>query len=390
MSSLRAAMAQDQTPHAHWAIYLLVLGLALAIAWAALAQVDVVTRADARVVPDGREQVIASLEGGILRKLSVREGDEVQPGDELAQIDPTRVEAQQNEGRAKRLALLAATARLQAEAAGQPLHFPPELRGVPGLTAGETAAYTARRRSLDEALSSNQRSVALLLGEVEVAERMSASGLLSNVELMRLQRQVNEMRLQGQERINRFRQDASSELVRVQTELAQLDEQLAGRDDVLRRTVIRSPVRGLVKNIRTATLGGVVAPGAPMLEILPLGARILVEARVKPADIGWVQVGQTAKIKLSAYDYNVYGGLEGRIEYVSPDAMGDTERPNASDATYYRARISADRSTLRAQGHPLEVRPGMTGTAEISTSERTVLSFLLRPMMKSREAFRER
>ncbi|MEY4564425.1 MAG: hypothetical protein RLZZ618_3702, partial [Pseudomonadota bacterium] len=183
---------------------------------------------------------------------------------------------------------------------------------------------------------------------------------------------------------------ASTDLVKVQTDLAQLEEQLAGRADVLRRTVLTSPVRGLVKNIRSGTIGGVISPGAPIMEIVPISSRVLIEARVKPKDIGFIRVGQSAEVKLAAYDYTTYGGLKGKIEYISPDALGDTERQGANDQTYYRVLVRSERSTLKQGSKPLQVLPGMTANVEVRTGERSVLSFLLRPMMKSREAFKER
>ena len=209
------------------------------------------------------------------------------------------------------------------------------------------------------------------------------------MEVIRLLRQENDLHLQVQERENRFRQEASTELVRVQTEMAQINEQLSGRADVLRRTVLKSPVRGLVKNIRIATIGGVIAPGAPVMEIVPIGNRILIEARIKPSSIGFVRVGQPVEIKLSAYDYTMYGGLKGRIETISPDALGDTERGAAADATYYRALVRTDSSSLTAHGKALPVIPGMTGSVEVRTGERSVMSYLLRPMLKSKEAFQD-
>lgn len=389
MADVRAAMVAEATPKTAWALYLMAIVVASAIAWAAVARVDEVTRADARVVPDGREQVIASLEGGILRELNVREGQQVSEGQELAQIDPTRFEAQQNEGQAKRLALRGTVARLTAEAFGRALEFPKDVAAVPSIVEGETDAYTARRRAMDVAAATNGRNVGLLMKELSVAEAMSAKGLMSEVEVMRVRRQVNDLQLQNAERINRFRQDASTDLVRVQTELAQLDEQMAGRADVLRRTVLTSPVRGLVKNIRTATVGGVVAPGAPIMEIVPISSRVLIEARIKPKDIGFVRVGQKAEVKLAAYEFNTYGGIEGKVDYISPDALGDADKA-AADQTYYRVLLRADRSTLKEKGKPLPVLPGMTGQMEVRTGERSVLSFILRPMMKSREAFKER
>lgn len=223
-----------------------------------------------------------------------------------------------------------------------------------------------------------------------MSERMADKGVLSNVEVMRLRRQANELVLQVQDRINRFRQDASSELVRAQTEMAQLQEQLVVKQDVLSRTVIKSPIRGLVKNIRLATVGGVVQPGAPIMEIVPVSQQVLIEARVKPADIGFVRLGLPVQVKLSAYDFYTYGGLKGRIDYLSPDALTDEPKSSNQDNSYYRALIRAEVSTLKQAGQPLPVIPGMTGTAEMRTGEQTVLGYVLRPLMKSKEAFTER
>jgi adhesin transport system membrane fusion protein len=358
--------------------------------WASLAKVDQITKADGRIVSDGREQVIASLEGGILSNMMVREGMLVEKGQDLLQLDPTRVEAQQNEGLAKRTSLKATVARLQAEATGRPLTFPPEVMNDPAMVQGETESYEARRQALSEAVSVTHRSLGLLQKELRMSERMAASGLMSDVEVMRLQRQVNDMNLQIQERVNRFRQDANAELVRARTELAQIEEQMVVKQDVLRRTTLKAQVRGVIKNIRIGTVGGVVQAGAPIMEILPMGSRVLVEARLKPADIGFIRKGLPVTVKLSAYDYFVYGGLEGVIDYISPDALGEDAKVGAADTTYYRALIRADVSTLKKAGKPLSVIPGMTASVEIRTGERTVLQYLVMPLLKSQEAFRER
>lgn len=388
LSPVHAAQVLEPAPAAMYAVYLMLALLASAIAWAAMTNVDIVSKAPGRVVADGREQVIASLEGGILRELLVREGQQVQEGEELALLDPTRVEAQQAEGQAKRLALRGSIARLAAEASGKPLAFPDDVKQARAVVDGETESYEARRQSLAEAVDLNRRSIGLLQKELAVAEAMSARGLMSEVEVMRVRRQVNDLNLQTQERINRFRQDASAELVKVRTELAMLEEQMVVRDDALRRTTLKSPVRGVVRTIRANTIGGVVTPGSPIMEILPVSSRVLVEARVPPQDIGFIKVGQPVEIKLTAYDYTVYGGLKGTVQSISPDALGDSDK--AESGTYYRALVRADRSTLRASGKPLAVLPGMTGSVEIRTGERSVLSFVLRPMLKSHEAFRER
>ncbi|MBP7665277.1 MAG: HlyD family efflux transporter periplasmic adaptor subunit [Burkholderiaceae bacterium] len=391
LSPLQQAQQHEPAHAATWAVYLMLAALVVALVWAALAQVDMVTRAESRVIPVGREQVIASLEGGILRELKVREGEAVSAGQALALLDPTRVEAQQNEGRLKRLALLATVARLQAEASGKPLVFPKELDEVPQVVQGEKASFEARRRALNEAVGSNQRNQALLEREVALAQSMSAKGLMSEVEVMRLRRQVNDLALVTQERVNRFRQDASAELVKTQTDLTMLGEQQVVRDDMLKRTTLTSPVRGLVKNIRMNTLGGVVSAGAPVMEIVPVDDQVLVELRIKPADIGWVRVGHPVEIKLSAYDFSVYGSLHGTVDTLSPDAMGEGTNPaTGAEASWYRALVRADATQLQAAGKPLTVLPGMVGTAEIRTGRRSVLSFILRPMMKATEAFTER
>ncbi len=390
VADLRAAMVVERLPGTTWTLYLMAAVVGAAIFWAANSNVDEVTRADARVIPDGKEQVIASLEGGILRELFVREGQQVFEGEDLAQIDPTRFESQQNEAQGKRLAMRGTLARLTAESTGKELKFPEDVAKVPSIVEAETDAFDARRLALNEALRTNARNVELLMKELGVSEAMAGKGLMSEVEVMRLRRQVNDLQLQSRERQNKFRQDASTELVKVQADLAQIEEQVAGRADVLRRTVLTSPVRGLVKNIRTNTIGGVVSPGTPMMEIVPVGSRVLVEARVKPRDIGFLRVGQKTEMKLAAYDYAVYGGLQGKIEYISPDALGDADKATP-DATYYRVMVRTERSNMKqANGKPLQLLPGMTGSLEVRTGERSVLSFILRPMMKSKEAFRER
>lgn len=390
LKGVHAAQAQEALPRVTWALYLMAIVVVVALVWSSLVKVDEVTRAEARVVPDGKEQLIASLEGGILREMYVREGMLVQEGQELAQLDPTRVEAAQSESQTKRMALKATIARLKAEASGKAIDFPSELKDFPALREAETDSFVARRHVLDDAVAGISRNIGLLNKELSVAQGLSARGLMSEVEVMRLVRQINDLQQARSERLSRFRQDAVAELTRLQTELAQLDDQAVVRDDQLSRTVLKSPVKGFVKNIRINTIGGVVGPGAPVMEIVPVGPRILVEAKLKPKDVGFIRLGQQVEVKLSAYDYTTYGGLKGKVDYISPDAIGDADRPGAAEQTFYRAMIKADRSTLKQGGKPLPVIPGMTAVVEVKTGERSVLSFLVSPMLKSQEAFRER
>ena len=389
LSAIAAAQVDEKLPKSTWVLYLMLAFVACFVAWAAWAEVDEITRADGRIVPDGKEQVIASLEPGLLGELMVKEGQTVKQGQALLRLDPTRMAAAQNEGELKSASLSATAARLRAEANGTPLKFPDSIRQAKALMAAETEAFESRRRLLDESVAGINRSVALVQRELEMARRMAAQGLMSDVEVMRLTRQTSELAQQRAERINRFRQEAASELVKVQNDLALLQEQRVVRDDQMQRTVLTSPVDGVVKSIKINTLGGVVASGAAIMEIAPMGGRLLIEARVKPRDVGFVAVGQKAEVKLAGYDYNVFGGLHGRVEFISPDALGDADK--GAEATYYRTLVVSEKSTLKPRlGQALPLIPGMAASVEIKTGQRSVLSYLLRPMLKSREALRER
>ncbi|MFK4707731.1 adhesin transport system membrane fusion protein [Roseateles asaccharophilus] len=391
-SALANALADEPLPRSMWALYLLAAAMVVAIVWASIAEVDQISRVQGRVVPEAREQVIASLDSGLLAELKVREGEEVQAGQELARLDPTRVEAQENEGALRRTAMRVAVARLRAEAYGGKFELPADVPAKSEAVALERQAFEARQRLLDEAVSSLDRSIGLLARELKVAQDLSAKGLMSEVEVMRVNRQINDLRQQRQERVSRFRQEASQELARQENELAALDEQQVVRQDAMKRTVLRSPVHGIVKAIRITTLGGVVTSGSPIMEIVPLGPTVLIEARIPPSEVGFIQVGQRAIMKIAGYDYNINGGLEGKIEVISADTLGDNEKLSAAtgDARYYRALVRAEQNTLMRNGEPLPVIPGMAATVEIKTGERTVLSYLLRPLLRSQEALRER
>ncbi len=390
VSPLRAAQQVEGAPATLWALSLMLAVIVAAVVWATVSKVDVIAKAPARVLPDGREQLIASLEGGILRELKVQEGQAVEAGQPLAVLDPTRMAAQRGEGQSRRIALKGAIARALAEStgAGAP-QFPRDVAGNAAVVQGETEAFRARARVLQEALEVNRRNLELLGKELAVAEAMSAKGLMSEVEVMRLRRQVNDLQQQSAERLSRHRQEAAAELVRLRNELALIDEQQVVRDDALQRTVLKSPVRGVVKSIRNASLGGVVSPGGTIMEVVPQGDQVLVELRIKPADIGFVQAGQDVQVKLSAYDYTTYGVMRGRVDVISPDALGDPDK-GGETSTWYRALVRAPSGQLQSLGQALPVRPGMQGSAEIRTGQRTVMSFLLRRILRVQEAFTER
>jgi adhesin transport system membrane fusion protein len=387
-SDLREALLEER---GHGSRYLLLLIgglLACALAWAAVSRVEEITSGQARIVPSSREQVVQSLEGGLIKELLVREGDVVLQGQPLLRIDPTRADSSLREGMSRRLALRATAARLEAESRGTPLAFPPDVVADAALAQNETRTYVARRRTLQESTATLTRSRDLLMREIGMTQPMVERGLVAEVELLRMRRQSNDLEMQIAERANRYRAEAAAELTRVESDLAQVTGVLTARKDQLDRTVVRSPMRGTVTDVRVTTVGGVIQPGEDIMAIVPLDDQLLVEARIAPHEVAFLRPGLAAKVKLSAYDYTTYGALDGEVELISADTVrGD--RPNV-DENHYRVLVRTQGSTLTAAGRPLPIIPGMTATVEIRTGEKTVLDYLLKPVRRSREALRER
>lgn len=389
--------AIELAPRRRYVVVWLVPALiAAALAWAAMSEVEEVTIGSGRVVPSSREQVVQTLEGGILAELLVREGSVVQQGDVLARIDDTRASSSFREADSKALALSASAARLRAEAYGGALSFPDAVRQRPDLVRNETEAYHARRKALADSVAELGRALELAEREAGIISPLVERGLAPEVDLLRVRRQMSDLRLQRAERENRYRSEANAELSRVESELSQVRENLVARRDAVSRTVVRAPMRGTVKNIRLTTIGGVLQPGTDLMELVPLDDQLLVEARIRPADVAFLHPGLSATVKLTAYDYSIYGGLNGVVEHISPDTLRDDTRPGtrpgvAEDANaYYRVMVRTTSATLANKGQPLRIIPGMTVSVEILTGRKTVLSYLLKPVSKAREAFRER
>ncbi|MFK3777610.1 HlyD family efflux transporter periplasmic adaptor subunit [Agrobacterium sp. NPDC089420] len=369
-------------------VQLFVALLVALLVWAYFATLDEVSTGDGRVVPTRREQVIQSLEGGIVATLHVREDQVVEPGQILAQLDPTRSESDVEESAAKYRAALAASARLEAEVKGTPLAFSPTLDLYPVLIAAETELYTARRRALEESLHWVEESLALVRSELKLNEELRAVGAASNVEVIRLRRQMVELELKKVEIRSEYIVRAREELTKVNAEVNSLSPVVTGRADSLARLTHRSPVRGIVKNIEVSTIGGVVPPNGKLMDIIPLGEELLIEARISPRDIAYIHPGQRASVKISAYDYAVYGSLDGQVTTISPDTIQDeVDR----EIYYYRVFIKTEKDALvNAAGREFPIVPGMVATVDIHTGEKTVLEYLIKPFNKAREALRER
>lgn len=393
MHDLHAAMLSQAVPKVRWALYLMALLLVSALTWAHQMRVDEVTQGQGKVISNSGDQLIQSLEGGILARLLVKEGDRVELGQTLLDIDATRANAVYKEGVNKVVALQASAARLRAEAYGRPLVFPPELSRQADVVRNETQAYQARRAALEQGVAELERSLALAEQEVNLSEPLRARGLLSDIEMLRMKRQVNDFRLQIAEKQNKYRAEANADLGRVESELAQSRENVVAKADTARRTTIKSPVKGIVKAIRLSTVGGVIQPAATIMEIVPLDDRLLIETKIRPQDVAFLREGLPATVKVTAYEYGIYGGLDGVVEHISPDTLREESRmavASTGEETYYRVLVRTTRSSLHAAGKELPIIPGMTTTVDIRSGQKSVLDYLLKPVFKAREAFRER
>lgn len=368
-----------------WA-FALILGVS--VVWAYFAALDEVATGNGRVVPTMREQVIQSLEGGILAELNVRQDDIVEPGQILAKLDPTQTESNVEESAARYRAARAKAARLMSEVNQIPLAFPEELNAFPELVAAETELYQARQKSLRETVEWIAQSIELTERELKINESLSNVGAASNVEVIRLKRQLAELQLKQVEVKSQYIVQAREELAQANAEVEALSSVVRGRADTLARTTIRSPVRGIVKNIEVSTLNGVIPPNGKLMDIVPLDDQLLVEARISPRDIAFIHPGQRASVKITAYDYAIYGGLEGKVSSISADTIQDETNPNMF---YYRVFVQTDQDALvNDAGQRFEIMPGMIATVDIHTGSKTVLEYLIKPFNKAQEALRER
>lgn len=364
------------------------LAIAALLLWSWFAEVVEVSTGDGRVIPISREQVIQSLEGGILLDLMVREGDIVEADQILAQMDLTKTESNVEESASRYRATLASVARLEAEANGTPLTFPAELDDYPALITSETRLYQTRRAGLSQTLEGVRKSLALVREELSITESLMAIGAASNVEVLRLKRQISDLELKAGDTRSEYMILAREELAKARAEAQSLESVVRGRFDSLTRLTIRSPVRGIVKDIEITTRGGVIPPNGRLMEIVPLGDQLLVETRISPRDIAFIHPGQPAKVKITAYDYTVYGGLDGQVTLISPDTIRDEAKP---DNVYYRVFIRTDGDALVNQaGTRFPIVPGMIATVDIRTGQKTVFDYLMKPINYAGEALRER
>ncbi|PYG47085.1 adhesin transport system membrane fusion protein [Pantoea sp. AG1095] len=377
--------------HYTGAVRLIVISTALilvAVIWAWFGVLDEVSTGTGKVIPSSRDQVLQSLEGGILTELYVHEGDQVQAGQVVARLDATRSQSNVGESAARYRAALAAAARLNAEVNDQPLSFPAELKKFPDLMASETRLYKTRRAQLTDATAQFKESLALANRELAITQRLAKTGAASSVEVLRLQRDKSDLELKLTDMRSQYYVQAREELAKANAEADSMAQVVKGREDTVTRLTIRSPMRGIVKNIKVSTVGGVVPPNGELMNIVPMNDRLLIEARLSPRDIAFIRPGQRAVVKISAYDYAIYGGLNGVVESISPDTIQDEVKP---EIYYYRVFIRTDNDYVQNKaGKRFSISPGMVSTVDIKTGEKTVMDYLIKPFNKAQEAMRER
>lgn len=369
-------------------IWIFVLLLISLIVWAYNAPLVEVSRGTGKVVPTSREQVIQSLEGGIISELLVREGDIVEADQILAQLDLTKTEANVGESSARYRAALASIARLESEVNQTALIFPKELENYPHLIETETRLYKTRKEGLNESLAGLRQALDLVQQELRLTRSLAQAGAASNVEVLKLQRQVSELQLKITDRRSEYMVHAREELGKAKAEADSLESVIRGREDSLSRLTLRSPVRGIVKDVTVTTRGGVIPPNGQLMGIVPLDEQLLIEARISPRDVAFIYPGQEAKVKITAYDYSIYGGLDGEVTLISPDTIQDEVKP---EVFYYRVFIRTQTDALVSKnGNLFPIVPGMIATVDIKTGEKTVFDYLMKPINKAKEAMHER
>lgn len=358
------------------------IALAGLIVWAAWAEIDQVSRATGQVIPAGRVQLIQSADGGVIGEILVREGDRVRRGQKLVVLDPVRIQAAVEESRAKVASYRTIKSRVEAELFDRPLVFTEDVQSFPEFVANQRQLYSRRRTAQAADIGTLRNMQAIARRELEMNMPLLEFGDVSRSEIMRLQRSVADIEGQIANRQNKYLQDLQAEYSRTEEELVVAEQTLKQRLAALDAAILFAPTDGVVKNVRFTTIGAVLRPGDEVLQIVPTGDKLIIEAKVSPTDIAYLRVGQNASVKFDAYDSSIYGSAEGRVTYISPDTL--TEQKPTGEQIFYRVNVTADARSLRPRAREkIEIQPGMTATVEIKTGKNTVLRYLLKPISKT-------
>jgi membrane fusion protein, adhesin transport system len=429
MHSLSAAILQVSPSKFRMVLYFWVGAIFLFITWANFAYIDEIARGQGEIIPSGENQIVQNLEGGIVEQIMVKEGDTVKAGEILLRIDNQKSQSSLSSSEIKSNALEAKVARLRAEATNKQFIVSEELKkSIPLIVANEESLYTtnqenlnSRLDSLKEQLKQKQQelseaktqlshlksSYTMISKEVKMTKPMVDKGVRSKIDFLKLQREANDieskyktteqsiprLRAAIQEVKNKieetsltYRSDAKTKLNEAIAELRTIQANSTALEDEVTRTIVKAPINGIVKKLFVNTIGGVIKPGADILEIVPSDQTLLVNVRVKPADIAFIYYGQKAIVKFTAYDFSIYGGLEGKVVLISPDTQKDQK-----ENVYYVVQIKTEKNYLGSEKQPLKIIPGMTVNVDIITGKKTVLDYILKPILKTKQyTFSER
>jgi adhesin transport system membrane fusion protein len=368
----------------YWIIVTIAVALVAFITWSLWAELDQITRAPGKVIPIGRVQIIQSADGGVIGEIRVREGDLVKRGELLVVLDKIKLQAAVTEARAKVAALKSQMARIQAELYDRPLHFPKDVLSYTEFVSNQRQLYLKRRVALQSDLSALRSMRTLMQEELNLNLPLVKSGDVARSEVIRMQRGMVDVDGQISGKQAKYIQDLQTEFAKVEEELVTAQQVMAQREDGLKASDLIAPTDGIVKNVRLTTVGGVLRPGDEVLQIVPTGEKLIVEAQVAPRDIAFVKIGQTASVKFDAYDSSIYGSGIGRVTYLSPDTLSE-QRPDGSQNIYYRVNVEVDISKMRPKhaGEVIAIQPGMTVIAEIITGKNTVFRYLTKPILKT-------
>lgn len=430
LPEVNKALIEDAPRAIRLTIWAVIAFFVFLVLWGHFAIIDEVTKGEGKAIPSSKIQKIQNLEGGIVAELFVKEGQIIEAGTPLIRLDDTRFKSNVDETEAERLSMLLRVERLSAELDDRPLNFPSAaIAAVPGQAASEKSLYESRRQQLHDEIgglqeqliqkrqeqrefsskqSQYRNALSLQRQEISMSEPLVAQGAVSQVEVLRLKRAeietrgqldattlalpraesaIKEIQRKIDETRGKYRSDSLTQLNEARTELNKSSATGKALEDRVSRTLVTSPVRGIVKQLMVNTIGGVIQPGSDMVEIVPLDDSLLVEAKIRPQDIAFLHPGQQAIVKFTAYDYTIYGGLEAKLEQIGADTITDEDKKN----TYYVIKLRTDRSHLGTDEKPLLIIPGMVASVDIITGKKSVLSYLLKPIIRAQaEAFHER
>ncbi len=376
--------------HPSWTVRLIAATVAAFLLWAAFAWVEEIVRAPGQIVPSSRPQIIQNLEGGILAELNVTEGDTVDAGHILARLYGTQYQSTVDDLTDQIAAHDIRRLRLEAELAEQDSFSPPpELAArVPDIVASEQTLLTARRSDLSSRIAGARAVLDQAAHEQDMVRRMADRGLAPEIELTRAEKALADARARLDEVTTQAELARADDYAKTQAELASLRQRLKLSQDQLSRTTLTAPMRGIVNRIAVTTIGGVVRPGEEILQIIPLDTGLFVEAKVKPADIAPLREGQKATVKLSAYDYAIWGTLPATVTFISADTFRDERARDAEP--HYRVTLRVDLDALTDRQKSIAIRPGMQAEVEFQTGGKTILTYLTKPLWRGTEALRER